>query len=116
MHRSTMTFTRRLVSGTTQLTLSSAVVRLLSIVTIAILTSLLSPQAYGMAALVGTVISLVSVFALAGIDVTYIRAYHSTQPPSGASVEHYCWRFAISAALLTAVCGAAAWWFINRDS
>jgi O-antigen/teichoic acid export membrane protein len=111
-----MTFTRRLVSGTTQLTLSSSVVRLLSIVTLPILTSLLSPRAYGMAALVGTVISLVSVFALAGIDVTYIRAYHSTQPPSGADVEHYCWRFAISAALLTAVCSAGAWWFINRDS
>ena len=95
-----MTFTRRVVSGTTQLTLSNGVVRLLSIVTMPILTSLLSPQAYGVAALAGTVISLVSVFALAGIDISYMRAYHSAQPPSGADVEHYCWRFAISAALL----------------
>ena len=111
-----MTFTRRIVSGTTQLTLSNGVVRLLSIVTMPILTSLLSPQAYGVATLVGTVISLVSVFALAGIDMSYARAYHSTKPPSGADVEHYCWRFAILAALLTAVFAAVVWWFINRDS
>jgi O-antigen/teichoic acid export membrane protein len=111
-----MTFTRRLVSGTTQLTLSNGVVRLLSIVTMPILTALLSPQAYGVAALAGTVISLVSVFGLAGVDMSYARAYHSAQPPSGVGVEHYCWRFAILGALLTAVVGAVAWWFFNRDS
>ena len=111
-----MTFTRRLISGTSQLTLSNGVVRLFSIVSMPILTSLLSPQAYGVAALAGTVISLMSVFALAGIDMSYTRAYHSAQPPSGVSVEHYCWRFAILGALLSAVCGAVAWWFFNRDS
>jgi hypothetical protein len=54
-----MTFTRRLVSGTTQLTFSNGVVRLRSSVTMPILTVLLSPQAYGVATLMGTVISLV---------------------------------------------------------
>ena len=111
-----MTFTRRLVSGAFQLTLSNGVVRLFSIVTMPILTALLSPQAYGVATLMGTVTSLVSVFALAGIDVTYARAYHSAQEPSGTVVEHYCWRFAILAALLAAVFAALAWWFINRNS
>ena len=52
-----MTFTRRLVSGTAQLTLSNGVVKLLSIVTMPILTTLLSPQAYGVATLLGTIIS-----------------------------------------------------------
>jgi O-antigen/teichoic acid export membrane protein len=108
--------TRTLISGTSQLTLSQGVMRSLSIVTMPILTSLLSPQAYGGAALVGTVISLVSVFALAGVDMSYTRAYHSTQPPSAADVEHYCWRFAILGALLASVVGALAWWFFNRDS
>jgi O-antigen/teichoic acid export membrane protein len=108
--------TRTLFSGTSQLTLSNGVVRLLSIVSTPILTHLLSPQAYGGAALAGTVISLASVFALAGIDMSYARAYHSAQPPSGAAVEHYCWRFAILGALLASVAGALAWWFFNRDS
>ena len=111
-----MTFTRRLVSGTSQLSFSNGVVRLLSIVTMPILTGLLSPQAYGVAALAGTVISLASVFGLAGIDMSYSRAYHSAQPPSGVAVEHYCWRFAILGALLTAVIGAVAWWFFSGDS
>ena len=111
-----MTFTRRLVSATTQLTVSNGVVRLLSIVTIPILTALLSPQDYGVAALAGTLISLASVFGLAGIDMSYARTYHSAQPPSGVAVEHYCWRFAILGTLLTAVVGAVVWWFFNRDS
>jgi O-antigen/teichoic acid export membrane protein len=111
-----MTFARRLISGTVQLTLSQGVVRLLSIVTMPIMTSLLTPQAYGVATLLGTVISLVSVFALAGIDVTYARAYHSSQPPSGAVVEFFCWRFAILASLITAALAAFVWWIIARDS
>ena len=76
-----MTFASRLFSATTQLTLSNGAVRLFSIVTMPILTALLSPQAYGVATLVGTVISLVSVFGLAGVDMSYARAYHSAQQP-----------------------------------
>jgi O-antigen/teichoic acid export membrane protein len=111
-----MTFALRLISATTQLTLSNGVVRLLAIVTTPILTALLSPQAYGVAALAVTVISLVSVFGLAGVDMSYARAYHSARPPSGVGVEHYCWRFAILGALSTAVVGAVAWWFFTKDS
>ena len=110
-----MTFTRRLVSGAAQLTVSNGVVRLFSIVTMPILTTLLSPQAYGVAALLGTIISLVSVVTLAGVDMTYARVYHSAQPPNGSIVEHFCWRFAICTALTGAVFAAVAWWFMARD-
>jgi O-antigen/teichoic acid export membrane protein len=111
-----MSFTRRLASGTFQLTISNGVVRLLAIVTMPILTALLGPQTYGIASLVATAISLASVLALAGIDMSYARAYHSVQQPSGTVVEHYCWRFAMFAALLTSMLAAGAWWFINRDA
>ena len=110
-----MTFTRRLIFGTAQLTVSNGVVRLLSIVTMPILTTLLSPQAYGEATLLGTIISLVSVFALTGIDVTYARVYHSAQMPNGTIVEHFCWRLAICTALTGAMFAAIAWWLIARD-
>lgn len=33
-----------------------------------------------MAALIGTVISLASAFALAGIEMSHARAYHSARP------------------------------------
>lgn len=104
------------MSGTFQLTLSNGIVRLFSIISMPILTHLLSPHAYGGASLAGTVISLVSVIALAGIDMSYARAYHSALPPTGAVVEHYCWRFASIAALLSGFCGATAWWLIGGDS
>jgi O-antigen/teichoic acid export membrane protein len=111
-----MTLARSLISGSSQLLLSAGVVRLFSIVTMPVVTHLLSPQAYGGAALAGTVISLASVFALAGIDMSYARAYYSTEPPSGADAEHYCWRFAILGALLASVVGAVAWWFFYKNS
>jgi O-antigen/teichoic acid export membrane protein len=111
-----MTFSRRLAFGTTQLTLSYGVVRLLTLVTMPILTTLLNPRAYGVAALVTTVISLVSVFGLAGIEMSYTRAYHSAQPPSGVVVEQFCWRFATIGALLAATFGAIAWLLFNPDS
>ncbi|MCX7166527.1 MAG: lipopolysaccharide biosynthesis protein [Rhodocyclales bacterium] len=99
-----------------QLTLSNGVVRLLAIVTMPILTSLLSPQAYGVATLLGTVISLVSVFALAGIDVSYARTYHSMQVPNGIDVELFCWRFAIFSSMLMAAISALAWATITSRS
>jgi O-antigen/teichoic acid export membrane protein len=105
-----------MLSGTFQLTLSSVAVRLLSIATIPILTRLLSPQAYGAAAILGTVISLVSVFALAGVDMTYSRAYYSAEPPNGAQVEHYVWRFAIVTGVVTGLLSALGWWLVTRNS
>lgn len=111
-----MTFARRLVTGSTQLALSNGVVRLLAVVTMPILTSLLSPQAYGVATLLGTIISLVSVFALAGIDVSYARSYHSTHAPNGIDVEHFCWRFAILSSLLMSTISAVAWVVITNNS
>ncbi|MCC6134851.1 MAG: oligosaccharide flippase family protein [Gammaproteobacteria bacterium] len=113
---SAMTFARRLITGTTYLTLSNGVVRLLSIVTMPILTHLLSPQTYGVAALVGTMISLVSVFALAGIDISYARAYLSARPPNGEVVEHFCWRFTLFAAVTVSIPTALVWWLSNRNS
>lgn len=113
---SSMTFARRVVSGTTYLTLSSGFTRLFSIISMPILTRLLSPKAYGVTSLVGTFISLVSVFALAGIDMSYSRAYHSVQPPSGPAVEHYCWRVALSAGIFSAVLGAGVWSLVYKEA
>jgi len=81
-----------------------------------ILTGLLDPKAYGVANLVGSLISLISVFALAGIDVSYARAYHSIQPPNGIVVENYCWRYAITAGMIFAISAASAWCFFSLFS
>src|SRR4051812_24267231 len=108
-----MSLSRRVVTGTSLLTVSNGIVRLFSIITMPLLTRLLSPTAYGVTALIGTVISLMSVFALAGIDMSYARAYYSAEPPNGSLVEHYCWRFALTTSATAAALAAFVWWIIH---
>ncbi len=88
--------------------------RLLTLITMPILTRLLSPEAYGTAAIVGTMISLLSVIPLAGLDMSYMRAYPSKLPPSGQPVENFVWRTGLGAGLLAAVCAVAAWSWISE--
>lgn len=104
-----MSLNKRIASGTFQLILGSSVVRFLSIVTMPLLTRMLSPEAYGTAAMAGTVISLVSVFALAGMDMSYMRAYHSNDSLSGHVVEYFSWRFALGAGVLAGIGTVVGW-------
>lgn len=108
-----MTLGKRIASATVQITLSRALVSLLSLVTMPVLTHLLPPEAYGVAAIAGTLISLVSVFALAGMDMSYVRAYHSTSPPSGFAVELFAWRYVIVAGTFAGLAVLAAWPFVS---
>lgn len=109
-----MTLSQRIISATAQLSLSSALVRLLSLVTIPVLTHLLAPTAYGTAALAGTVVSLVSVFGLAGMDMSYVRGYHSNSFWSSQDVERFAWRYALGAGILSCI-GVIAVWQVIAD-
>ena len=111
-----MSLGKHLVSATLQLTLSNAMVRLLSLVTMPLLTRLLPPDAYGTAAMAGTMISLVAGFALSGMEMSYARAYHANVAPSGAVVEAFAWRYALGAGLAAAGIGATAWWLLLADT
>ncbi len=104
-----MSIVKRVALGTAQLTLSNVFVRLLSLVTMPVLTHLLEPSAYGTAAMATTLISLISVFVLAGADVSYIRAYHSEKPPSGRAVEALTWRYSLGASIVAAILSATCW-------
>ena len=106
-----MSLARKVFSGTAQLTFSNGLVRLLSIATMPFLTAMLSPDVYGLTNLVGTVVSLISVVVLMGLDMSYARAYFSSQPPNGITVEHYCWRLAFGVTIPIAVLCSVAWWY-----
>jgi O-antigen/teichoic acid export membrane protein len=108
-----MSLSKRIASATIQLTLSNAFVRLLSLVTMPVLTHLLSPIAYGTATMAGTLISLISVFALAGMDMSYMRAYPSRSSPSGPVVEAFAWRFVLGAGLFAGLCVMVVWPLIS---
>ncbi len=104
-----MNTVRRITLGTAQLTLSNVFVRLLSLVSMPILTHLLTPGAYGTAAMVATLASIISVVAIAGADVSYIRAYHAKQIAPSDAVEAFTWRYAMASAILAAVAAKAFW-------
>ena len=74
-----------------------------------ILTRVLDPSAYGTASLATTFISLVSVIALAGADLSYIRAYHAEKPPMRQAVEALTWRFALASSTVAAILSALFW-------
>lgn len=86
-----------------QITLSNLAVRLLSLLSMPLLTHLLPPSAYGTAAMAGTLMSLAAVIALAGIDVSYVRAFHSPEFPSSQAVENFVWRYALGSGMLIAL-------------
>ena len=91
-------------------------VRALSLVTMPLLTRWLSPGAYGDAALVGTVISLASVIALAGIDIGYSRHFFSSQVGDSDAVETFCWRWTLALTLLIALLAGGLWWVLLSEA
>ncbi len=104
-----MSIGRRIAFGTAQLTLGNLFVRLLSLVSIPILTRLLTPGAYGTAAMAITLISFISAAALAGADISYIRAYYAKQTAPSCAVEAFTWRYSMASALIAAAAVAAFW-------
>jgi O-antigen/teichoic acid export membrane protein len=104
---------RRVTIGTAQLTLGSILVRLLALVSMPVLTRLLEPSAYGTAALATTFISLISVIALAGADLSYIRGYHEVEQPLRQAVESLTWRFAIGSSIVAAILSIVSWSLIS---
>ena len=104
-----MSLTRHILASSAQLTLANALARALGIVSLPLLTLFLSPSAYGQAALASTLISLLSVIGLMGMDMSYSRAYLSRDPPNGEAVETLLWRLAFPAALVAGTVAAAIW-------
>ena len=110
-----MTFVREIVRGTGQLSLAGVSARLLSLVTVPILSRLLAPEAYGVAALAGTVVSLATPISLLGIDMAYARFALQGEQTQRREVAVFCWRFACAGGLATASAVGAGWyWWGSR--
>ena len=104
-----MSTVRRITLGTAQLTLSNVFVRLLSLVSMPILTRLLTPGAYGAAAMAMTLTAFISAAALGGADISYIRAYHAKQTAPAGAVEAFTWRYSMASAILAAIAAEVFW-------
>jgi O-antigen/teichoic acid export membrane protein len=105
-----MSFGRKLLQGSGVLLLANILAKALSLLTLPYLTTQLSPQIYGEAALVSTLISLLSVIALAGMDMSYSRAFFGTEGANTEQVEALIWRQGMVNALLAGAVGALLWY------
>ncbi|PZO06772.1 MAG: hypothetical protein DCF27_12105 [Lysobacteraceae bacterium] len=113
MTSSETSLAKQVIGGTGVITVAGVAARLLALLTVPILTRLLGPAAYGVAALVGTVIALASVLALLGIDMAYARFYLQEKESQRAAVERFCWRFAASGAIVVALLTAGGWYWLG---
>ncbi len=109
-----MSTARRITIGTAQLTLSNIFVRMLALVSMPILTRLLTPGAYGTAAMAMTLTSFISSAALAGADISYIRAYHAKQFAPAEAVEAFTWRYSMAGAIVAAIAVEVFWGPLSR--
>jgi O-antigen/teichoic acid export membrane protein len=104
-----MTLAKQVVGGTSVIALAGMAARLLSFLTVPILSPILGPDSYGAAALVGTVVSFGSILALLGIDTAYARDYLLQDPARRPDIERFCWRFSAVGALLSAFLAGSGW-------
>lgn len=102
---------KRILGSTVQLAAANGLGRVMGLLTLPWLTLWLGPAAYGQAALASSAISLTSVVALMGMDMSYARAYLSRQEPNGMAVEVFCWRLVLLAAGAAAIVSSLGWWW-----
>jgi O-antigen/teichoic acid export membrane protein len=110
-----MTIAKRVVGGTGIITLAGVTARALGLATVPILTPLLGPEPYGVAALVMTVLALATMLAMLGVDMSYARFYLQEAESERDSVERFCWRFAVTGSVALGLVIAGGWaWFGRR--
>lgn len=110
-----MSLARRVIAGTSVVTAAGVFSRLLSLLTVPILSRLLGPEPYGVAALVGNTVALASTLALFGIDLAYMRYFTQESGEARAGVERFCWRLAATGAGTAALASTAVWlWLGDR--
>lgn len=105
-----MSFARRVIGGTGVITVAGVTSRVLSFLTVPILSRLLGPEPYGIAALVGTAVALGSTLGLLGIDMAYARFFFQEAATRRKEVERFCWRFAGMGALTSATILGCLWY------
>ena len=102
---------RSVIGGAGLIAGAGAVNKLLALLAAPVLTVALGPGPYGVVALLTTVTSLGTLFALAGVDMSYARFYFSESPEEGQAVERFCWRFALAVALPVSALSLVCWWY-----
>lgn len=108
-----MMFINNLLKGSQSLLMANLGAKMLSVLVLPLLTAWLSPALYGEAALASTLISLVSMLFLAGMDMSYSRAYFGVPGAGTDQVELLLWRVSVVSGLLGGLLAATFWWWYS---
>jgi O-antigen/teichoic acid export membrane protein len=110
-----MNFSKRVLAGTGTITLAGVFSRMLSMLSIPILSSKLGAEPYGTSALVSNASALGTMLALTGIDQAYARLYLHGEGEDLERIERYCWRHSMVTAAMVAVVFGVIWLMIGRS-
>jgi PST family polysaccharide transporter len=101
--------TQRILAGMGRVAAGGVAARLVSLASVPILTRLLEPGDYGLAALAATLVALFSVLATRGLQLGYVRHGFDPGSPDFAAIERYVWRSALFGAAVCSLVGALLW-------
>ena len=100
---------RKFFSSAAQLMIASFSVRLLSLLTFPILTHLLSPEAYGIAALAATFIGIFTILGISGQDSSYVKCFHDHKNYDEIEVDRFYLKYAWLAGLFSGIIAMLVW-------
>jgi len=115
MNYDSASFLSKLIQGSGILLSANLLSKGLTILMLPLLTAILSPELYGEAALVATLISLISMIALSGMEHSYARAFFGTNKVSSTQVETLIWRRSFWHGLAGAGLAALIWAVYSRS-
>ncbi|MDB4448841.1 oligosaccharide flippase family protein, partial [Akkermansiaceae bacterium] len=99
--------------GAAYLTLSSILSRVIALLSFSILTHLLMPSAYGVAALATSLASLLAIFGVAGQDTSLTRNYHNDEEFDSGTIARFFEQFGILSGFVFGLVGMLCWFGYN---
>jgi O-antigen/teichoic acid export membrane protein len=100
---------RRLISGAGYLSVASILSRALALISFPILTHLLDPNSYGIAALAASLISIMSILGVAGQDTSLMRNYQDGSGFDPGSIAVFFFKLSIITGLTSGMLGGLVW-------
>lgn len=107
--------TRRVFSGSAQISLASALARAISLFTIPLLTRWLGPTAYGVLSLAATIVGLASTLALLGLDLAYARFFLEADHEAQPQVEAFCWGMVLLSSIVMTLMVSLGWYVLAEQ-
>jgi len=111
-----MTEARKHISNGLLIFLGQGLSRGLGVLLLPLLTMVFLPAQFGMSALATTYISIVSVVALIGLDLTYLQAIPGAVKAEADANERVIWALTLVLAVCAALVGSSAWWLWGKQT